>query len=154
MLADMDSVWNRRAMQMNLALREAGVPVQVANLTSVWTVLYTQPSRYNWMLQFYLRRQGLALSWVGTGRLIFSLNYTQAEFDEVCCRFVAAATAMHTDGWWWQGAGVTNKTIRRGLLREMLRQRFSDKGMLLQPQIQIQPAGLHVSDAARAASGR
>ena len=31
----------------------------------------SQPSRYNWMLQFYLRAHGLALSWVGTGRLIF-----------------------------------------------------------------------------------
>jgi glutamate-1-semialdehyde 2,1-aminomutase len=124
MLADQDGLWNRRAMQLNLALREAGVPVQVANLTSVWTVFYTQPSRYNWMLQFYLRRQGLALSWVGTGRLIFSLNYTQAEFDEVCRRFVMSAQAMQSDGWWWQGPGLSNKTIRRGLLREMLRHHF------------------------------
>ncbi len=124
MLADQDGLWNRRAMQLNLALREAGVPVQVANLTSVWTVFYTQPSRYNWMLQFYLRRQGLALSWVGTGRLIFSLNYTQAEFDEVCRRFVMSAQAMQSDGWWWQSPGLSNKTIRRGLLREMLRHHF------------------------------
>ena len=65
--------------------------MQVANLSSIWTVFYTQPSRYNWMLQFYLRAEGLALSWVGTGRLIFSLNYTQADFDAVADRFVAAA---------------------------------------------------------------
>ena len=32
------------------------------------------------MLQFYLRQQGLALSWVGTGRFIFSLNYTGDDF--------------------------------------------------------------------------
>ena len=32
--------------------------------------------RYNWMLQYYLRSEGLALSWIGTGRLIFSLDYT------------------------------------------------------------------------------
>ncbi len=51
--------------------------MRVANLSSIWTVLYTQPSRYNWMLQYYLRAEGLALSWVGTGRLIFSLNYTR-----------------------------------------------------------------------------
>ena len=51
--------------------------MQVANLSSIWTVSYTQPSRYNWMLQYYLRAEGLALSWVGTGRLIFSLNYTE-----------------------------------------------------------------------------
>ena len=50
-----------------------------------------QPSRYNWMLQYYLRAEGLALSWVGTGRLIFSLNYTDADFAEVAGRFVTAA---------------------------------------------------------------
>jgi glutamate-1-semialdehyde 2,1-aminomutase len=124
MYEGLDATWNRRAEQLNLRLREAGLPVQVANLSSVWTVFYTQPSRYNWMLQFYLREQGLHLSWVGTGRLIFSLNYTQADFDAVCQRFVAAAMAMQADGWWWQDASVTNKTIRRGLLREMLAQRF------------------------------
>jgi len=124
MLADNDGVWNRRAAQLNLQLRQAGVPVQVANLTSVWTVFYTQPGRYNWMLQFYLREQGLALSWVGTGRIVFSLNYTQAEFDAVCACFVAACRAMQADGWWWHDEKLTNKSIRRGLLKEMLQHRF------------------------------
>ena len=124
MYADLDTVWDGRAAQLNAQLQAAGVPVQVAHLSSIWTVSYTLPSRYNWMLQFYLREQGLALSWVGTGRLVFSLNYTQADFDAVCQRFVAAAVAMQADGWWWQDATLTTKTIRRGLLREMLRHRF------------------------------
>ena len=46
------------------------------------------------MLQYYLRAEGLALSWVGTGRLIFSLNYTEADFAAVADKFVAAARAM------------------------------------------------------------
>ena len=46
------------------------------------------------MLQYYLRAEGLALSWVGTGRLIFSLNYTDADFAAVADRFVAAAEKM------------------------------------------------------------
>ena len=124
MYADLDTTWNRRAAQLNLRLREAGVPVQVAALSSVWTVFYTTPSRYNWMLQFYLRAAGLHLSWIGTGRLIFSLNYTQNDFDQVVQRFVAGAQTMQADGWWWQGGGLSNKTIRRGLLREMLGHRF------------------------------
>jgi glutamate-1-semialdehyde 2,1-aminomutase len=87
-------------------------------------VLYTRPSRYNWMLQFYLRKHGLALSWVGTGRLIFSLNFNEAEFDAVARRFVDAAQEMVADGWWWEDRTLTNQAIRRGILREMLRQRF------------------------------
>jgi len=61
--------------ELNDRLEQQGLPVRVANLSTVWTVLYTRPARYNWMLQFYLRAHGLALSWVGSGRLIFSLNY-------------------------------------------------------------------------------
>jgi len=87
----LDERWNARAVRMNASLEAAGVPVRVANLSSIWTVHYTEPSRYNWMLQYYLRAEGLALSWVGTGRLIFSLNYTDADFAEVSRRFVAAA---------------------------------------------------------------
>ena len=124
MYKDLDSVWDARAAQLNQQLLEAGVPVQVAHLSSIWTVNYTLPSRYNWMLQFYLRAQGLALSWVGTGRIVFSLNYTQADFDAVCQCFVAATVAMQRDGWWWQDPKLSNRSIRRGLLREMLRHRL------------------------------
>jgi glutamate-1-semialdehyde 2,1-aminomutase len=119
-----DERWIARAELLNQRLLDAGLPVQVANLSSIWTVFYTRPSRYNWMLQFYLREQGLALSWVGTGRLIFSLNYSDADFEAVCSRFVMAAQAMEADGWWWQDAALTDKSIRRGVLREMLAQRF------------------------------
>ena len=64
----------------------ADLPVRVANLATIWTIYYAQPSRYNWMFQYYLRAAGLALSWVGTGRLIFSLNYTDSDFAEVAQR--------------------------------------------------------------------
>jgi glutamate-1-semialdehyde 2,1-aminomutase len=37
---------------------------------------------------------------------------------------VAAAQAMQADGWWWQGPTLTNKHIRRTLLKEMLQHRF------------------------------
>ena len=120
----LDELWNDRTRRLNKRLEEAGVPVQVANLSSIWTVCYLRPSRYNWMLQYYLRAAGLALSWVGTGRLIFSLNYSEADFEAVCTRFVDAARAMQADGWWWADNTLTNKSIKRAILGEMLRQRF------------------------------
>ena len=82
------------------------------------------PSRYNWMLQFYLRAHGLALSWVGTGRLIFSLDYDDAAFAAVLDRFAAAAREMQADGWWWSDPAQSNRSIRRGILREMIHQKF------------------------------
>jgi glutamate-1-semialdehyde 2,1-aminomutase len=123
--SDLDAVWNRRTQRLNQRLRDEELPVQVANLSSIWTVCYIRPSRYNWILQYYLRAEGLALSWVGTGRLIFSLNYTEADFDAVADRFVAAAKAMREDGWWWCDGATTNKSIRRRLLREIIAHRFS-----------------------------
>ncbi len=120
----LDEIWNGRAAQLNEAFAAQQLPVRVANLSSIWTVHYTEPSRYNWMLQYYLRAEGLALSWVGTGRLIFSLNYTEADFAEVTKRFVTAAEKMKADGWWWHDAALTNKKIRRQILKEMIASRF------------------------------
>jgi len=123
MYQDLEGLWNRRAAFLNQALTHAGVPVQVANLQSIWTVVYTQPACYNWLFQFYLRLHGLALSWVGTGRLIFSLNYSDADFAAVCTRFVNAASQMQQEGWWWQ-SGVSNKEIKRRLLGELIQAKF------------------------------
>ena len=116
-----DERWDGRADLLNNMLAKQDLPVRVANMSTVWTVLYTRPSRYNWMLQFYLRAHGLALSWVGSGRLIFSLNYGDAEFAEVAKRFTQAAQDMQDAGW-WDGPEQSNKTIRKGIFREMLRQ--------------------------------
>jgi glutamate-1-semialdehyde 2,1-aminomutase len=116
-----DARWDGRAHQLNASLEQRGLPVRVANMSTVWTVLYTRPSRYNWMLQFYLRAHGLALSWVGSGRLIFSLNYSDHDFETVSQRFAEAVQAMQDDGW-WDGAVQSNQTIRKGIFREMLRQ--------------------------------
>jgi glutamate-1-semialdehyde 2,1-aminomutase len=115
-----DSLWNRRAEHMNDRLRQADLPLAVANMSSIWTLMYTRPSRYNWMLQYYLRAQGLTLAWIGTGRFIFSHNYTDSDFEAVMERIVAAGQAMQADGWWWHDGQLTNKAIKRRVSRELL----------------------------------
>jgi len=122
---DLDEIWDRRAAVLNKRLRDAGLPVQVTNLSSIWTICYTRPSAYNWMFQYYLRAEGVALSWVGSGRLIFSLNYTEADFEAVADRFVAAAEAMRRGGWWWEDPLASNRKIKRRILREMVAHRLS-----------------------------
>ena len=118
-----DCAWAFDTLVAFDAADPAGVPVRVANLSSIWTVTYTRPARYNWLLQFYLREHGLALSWVGTGRLIFGLDWSDDDFEAMAERFVAAARSMQADGW-WDGPETSNRSIRRGLLAEMLRRRF------------------------------
>ncbi|MDE1922145.1 MAG: aminotransferase class III-fold pyridoxal phosphate-dependent enzyme [Gammaproteobacteria bacterium] len=121
----LDEVWNSRARAVNGRLEAEGLPVRVANLSTIWTMYYTRPSRYNWMYQFYLRAAGIALSWVGTGRLIFSLNFSDADFDLAADRIVSAARQMQQDAWWRAGPEVTNRSIKRRVLRELLQARFS-----------------------------
>jgi glutamate-1-semialdehyde 2,1-aminomutase len=125
--AGLDETWNERARALNAALETEDLPLRVANLSTIWTFVYTRPGRYNWMLQYYLRAEGLALSWIGTGRLIFSLDYTADDFEEVAGRIVAAARAMERDGW-WEAPGLTNARIRRAMLFEMLAHRFLPGG--------------------------
>ena len=124
MYSDLDHIWDQRTQSLNDQLTALDLPVRIANMSSIWTVYFTEPSRYNWMFQYYLKAQGLALSWIGTGRFIFSLNYTDSDMQVVQERFIAAAQAMKQDAWWWNGNQQSNKSIKRQILKEML---FSKK---------------------------
>ena len=118
---DAEATWQSRAAALNARLIDEGIPVQVGHLMSIWTICYDVPSRYNWMFQYYLRAEGLALSWVGSGRLIFSHNYSDADFAEVSDRFMKAARAMRDDGWWWHPPGSTDAAVRRRVTVEFLK---------------------------------
>jgi glutamate-1-semialdehyde 2,1-aminomutase len=124
---NLDATWNARREKFNQAMIEKDLPLRAANMSSVWSLYYTVTSRYNWMLQYYLRSEGLALSWVGTGRLIFSLNYTESDFDEVLARFVKACEKMKEAQWFWAPPQLTNKLIRRSILKEMFQLRHTVK---------------------------
>jgi glutamate-1-semialdehyde 2,1-aminomutase len=142
--SNLDAVWDGRAARLNERLRAEGLPLQIANMSTIWTISYTQPSRYNWMLQYYLRAEGLALSWVGTGRLIFNLAYSDADFEAVADKLVAAAKAMRDDGYWWADTALTNKSIKRRILREMLDHRFR-----LAPRQPREPVATRAASRAR-----
>ncbi len=116
-----DELWNARAAALNQRLKDADLPLRVAALGSVWTFTYETASRYHWMLQYYLRAEGLALSWVGTGRLIFSLDYTEEEYRMAADRILAAAARMRDGGWWWQPpVPAPRRALRRQLARELV----------------------------------
>jgi glutamate-1-semialdehyde 2,1-aminomutase len=87
-------------------------------------VTYIQPGRYNWMYQFYLRAEGLALSWVGTGRFIFPHNLPDEDYEQIKVRIVNAARRMQKDGWWWLAPGMDNKTIKRLFMKELISKRL------------------------------
>lgn len=86
--------------ETNDDLAKNGYPVQLTNWFSVWSIMYTQEGRYHWMLQYYMRDQGINLSWVGSGRLLFSLDWKQEDYSRLRERFLAACKEMKNGGWW------------------------------------------------------
>jgi glutamate-1-semialdehyde 2,1-aminomutase len=109
------------AQATNHALSDAGLPVRVVHLGTVWTILFIEPGRYNWLLQYYLRAQGVTLSWVGTGRCLGTMDFTEKDYSALQTKLVDAAAAMQADGW-WLGADDPRreKTMRLRLIRDML----------------------------------
>lgn len=87
-------------VKSNKAFKAQGYPLEFANWFSVWSMVYTEPGRYHWMFQYFLRDAGVALSWVGTGRCLFSLDWTQADYDKLLERILVACAAMKAGGWW------------------------------------------------------
>jgi len=84
----------------NKTFKEQGYPLEFSSWFSVWSMMFTAPGRYHWMFQYYLRDAGVALSWVGTGRCLFSLDWTQAHYDELLKRILVACEEMKKGGWW------------------------------------------------------
>jgi glutamate-1-semialdehyde 2,1-aminomutase len=128
-----EPLWNERVALFNQRILAEKLPLKITNMHSILSVIYTQPSRYNWMLQFYLRHAGLELSWTGTGRFIMSFSYTDEEFEQVIDCFVKAAKQMSQDGWWWSHLGLTNKAIKRQFLGDMLAAMFPILSPVLRP---------------------
>ena len=111
----------RWARETNLRLAEARLPLRVVHLATVWTVLFTEPGRYNWLLQYYLRAEGLTLSWVGTGRCLGNMDFTDKDYDELRTKLLKAGHLMASDGWWLAAEDHPRRerTMRARLAREV-----------------------------------
>eukprot|EP01050_Picozoa_sp_SAG11_P003853 SAG11_NODE_229_length_11945_cov_77.865187_8_plen_122_part_00 len=68
--------------------------------TSIWGIRYNIPGRYHWMLQLFLRREGLALSSIGTGRNNFNMAVTDEQLKALTAKLLRACAAMTEGGWW------------------------------------------------------
>lgn len=110
------------AAEVNKAFAERALPLRIVNLATVWTILFQQPGRYNWLLQYYLRAEGITLSWVGTGRCLSNMDFTPEHYDELHVKLVAAATRMMLDGWWLEGIEQPErrKAMKSRLMWEMI----------------------------------
>jgi glutamate-1-semialdehyde 2,1-aminomutase len=106
----------------NRTLIDRGLPVRVAHLGTIWTVLFSEPGRFNWLLQYYLRAEGIILSWVGTGRCLCSMDFTPADYTTLQTALVNAVTQMRHDGWWLDPVRYPERErqMRQRVMREML----------------------------------
>ena len=110
------SVTTEWVVETNRQLAEQGFPVRVDHLATIWTCVFTKPGRFHWLFQYYLRDEGLALSWVGTGRCLFSLDFATPEYAKVQVALINAAQRMADDGWWWD---ASPKRIQWLIVKEM-----------------------------------
>ena len=72
----------------NVELKKANLPISVHNLTTVWTIIFDQPGRYHWMLQYYLRAEGIALRGSAPGGCSFPWTFrrrTSRRAARLCC---------------------------------------------------------------------
>ena len=110
------------AAAVNRELVERALPLRIVNLTTVWTILFLQPGRYNWLLQYYLRAEDVTLSWVGTGRCLSNMAFGPEHYAELHTKLIAAALRMKQDGWWLEGLDQPErrKAMKSRLAWEMI----------------------------------
>ncbi len=106
----------------NEAFANDELPIRIENLATIWTIEFTQPSRFHWLLQYYMRAEGVALSWVGTGRCLVSMDYSDQDFAALTQKLHRAATRMREDKWWLSEVEQPDraKATRKGVVKDMV----------------------------------
>ena len=107
-------------IETNRALEAEGIPLRCASYSTVWTLLFRTPGRYHWILQYYLKDEGINLSWVGTGRLNFSLDFTNDDLAQVREALLRACRRMQQDQWWHVSKNASGIKIKLKLAKEMI----------------------------------
>eukprot|EP00933_Yihiella_yeosuensis_P046857 TRINITY_DN4248_c0_g1_i1.p1 TRINITY_DN4248_c0_g1~~TRINITY_DN4248_c0_g1_i1.p1 ORF type:complete len:588 (-),score=135.52 TRINITY_DN4248_c0_g1_i1:107-1870(-) len=106
-----DGLKNRTSkfvVECNKQLKAKNLPISVHGYRSTWCIAYHQQSPFHFMFQYYLRDAGLLMPWVGTGKMLFNLEYSDDNFKKLIEIIVTSATAFKEDGWWWEGAQAPN----------------------------------------------
>mmetsp|Transcript_3202 Transcript_3202/g.6158 ORF Transcript_3202/g.6158 Transcript_3202/m.6158 type:complete len:344 (+) Transcript_3202:1-1032(+) len=118
--AKIRSLVKKFCIDVNQDMEDADLPLRVTAYTSVWTMLFQKPGRYHWLLQYYLKEQGINLSWVGTGRLNFSLDFTDKDMQDVRKKLKIACEKMVEDGWWHNEKTSSGISIKMALAKEFI----------------------------------
>jgi len=118
--SDLTKRTERWVDRCNTRMEKEDLPLRVSSYQSIWTMLYQIPGRYHWLLQYYLRDEGIALSWVGTGRLNFSMDFMEKDLDEVTEKMVKACRRMKEDGWWYVPEKDNSAYIKMRLVKEIV----------------------------------
>ena len=124
----LDELWNRRARDAQRASRRRGsAGAGGQSLQHLDGLLHAAlPLQLDAAVLPARRRAGLVL---GRHRAL----HLQPELQRGGLRrgrraLRGGGAAMQRDGWWWEAPGVTDKAIRRGILREMLAHRLGLTG--------------------------
>ncbi|GMI36751.1 hypothetical protein TrRE_jg9654 [Triparma retinervis] len=98
---------------------DEGHPVRLAHFASVWLFQYTEPGRFHWLMQYYLRSRMVNLAWVGTGRLSFSLDFNQEHLSTLRASILLACQDMEDGGWWWTSGPNHSSVIKKMVNKEI-----------------------------------
>lgn len=52
------------------------------------------------MSRYYLKTENVNLSWVGTGRCLFSMDWKRKDYETLTANMLKACERMKADGWW------------------------------------------------------
>ena len=109
----------------NAKFQTEAIPVRLVSLSTVWTILFDAPGRYHWLYSYYLRSEGLSVSWIGTGRCSFPVDFADSPETgrRVQAALLRAGTRMRKDGWWW--AGDTKSPLTTARIKKQMAGEFA-----------------------------